>query len=172
MTPEEAKKRTDALYNEWQSNFEPLYLAAIELRRLMYIRIFQTSGGNLNTAGQKIPKPARRGGDYKTDYSPGYAPLKKRRPLPLELTGFLKSNFINESNNNPIIEQGLSAALALDDYEYKKAQGLQFGKEVNPRYTSFLGYGIIFQPTPEEEAEFLAYHEQLIVEYINKQLGA
>lgn len=168
MTPEEAKKQTDALYNQWLNSFEPLYLAAIELRRLMYTRIFERSGGNLNTAGQQIPLPARRGGNYETPYSPGYAVRKQRRPIPLELTGFLRRNFLTE----PILEQGLSAALMLNDREYLKAQGLQFGKEVNPRYDSFRGYGIIFKPTDEEEAEFLRYHEQLIVEAINKQLGA
>lgn len=168
MTPEEAKKRTDALYNQWLDNFEPLYLAAIELRRIMYKRIFETSGGNLNTAGEKIPLPARRGGNYETPYSPGYIIKKQRRPIPLELTGFLRRNFLNE----PILEQGLSAALMLNDLEYKKAQGLQFGKEVNPRYDSFRGYGIIFEPTEEEEKEFLRIHTELVIEQINKQLGA
>ena len=150
MTPEDVKKRTDALYNQWLDNFEPLYLAAIELRRLMFIRIFETSGGNLNTAGEKIPLPARRGGDYETPYSPGYIIKKQRRPIPLEFTGMFRRNFLTE----PILEQGLSAALMLNDLEYKKAQGLQFGKEVNPRYDSFRGYGIIFEPTEEEEKEF------------------
>lgn len=168
MTPEEAKKRTDALYNDWLSNFEPLYLAAIELRRIMYNRIFETSGGNLNTAGQKIPLPARRGGNYETPYSPGYTVRKQRRPIPLELTGFLRRNFLTE----PILEQGLSAALMLNDREYLKAQGLQFGKEVNPVYDSFRGYGIIFQPTEEEEIEFLRIHTEFVTDQINKQLGA
>jgi hypothetical protein len=168
MTPEDVKKRTDALYNQWLDNFEPLYLAAIELRRLMYNRIFETSGGNLNTAGEKIPLPARRGGNYSTPYSPAYTKIKQRRPIPLELTGFLRRNFSTE----PILEQGLAAALMLNDLEYAKAQGLQFGREVNPRYTFFRGYGIIFEPTEEEEKEFLRIHTQLITEQINKQLGA
>jgi hypothetical protein len=60
----------------------------------------------------------------------------------------------------------------LNDLEYAKAQGLQFGREVNPRYASFRGYGIIFIPTEEEEKEFLRIHEELIIEQINKQLGA
>jgi hypothetical protein len=168
MTPEEAKKRTDALYNDWLSNFEPLYLAAIELRRIMYNRIFERSGGNLNTAGQQIPLPARRGGNYETPYSPGYTVRKQRRPIPLEFTGFLRRNFLTE----PILEQGLSAALMLDDREYLKAQGLQFGKAVNPVYESFGGYGVIFIPTEEEEAEFLRIHTEFVTEQINKQLGA
>ena len=145
----------------------PLYLALEELRRLMRKRIFEKSGGNLNTAGQQIPLPARRGGDYDTPYSPGYAYKKKRRPIPLELTGFLKRNFSTE----PIIEQGFSGAIALNDEEFKKAQGLQFGREVNPKYTSFRGYGIIFQPTEDEEKQFLEQHTQLLINGINEYLG-
>lgn len=167
MSTDEFKQRTEALISEWNSDFQPLYLAVTELRRLMYKRIFEKSGGNLNTAGQQIPLPARKGGDYQTPYSPGYAKKKERRPIPLELTGFLRRNFLNE----PIIEQGLSAAIALNDEEFKKAQGLQFGKSVNPRYTSFGGYGIIFQPTEEEEKEFLEQHTQLIINGINEYLG-
>jgi hypothetical protein len=171
MTPDEFKQRTEALISEWSSEFIPLYLAITELRRLMYIRIFQKSGGNLNTAGQQIPLPARKGASYNTPYSPGYTKIKERRPIPLELTGYLRRNFINESNDNPIIEQGLSAAIALNDIEYKKAQGLQYCKSVNPRYSSFGGYGVIFQPTEEEEKEFLELHTQLIINGINEYLG-
>lgn len=168
MTPEEANKRLNAIYNGWLSDFTPLYEAVAELRRLMRIRIFDTTGKHQNTAGQIIPLPARRGGDYNTPYSPGYMPKKKIRKNPLELTGSLVRNFSNE----PVIEQGLSAAIALDDNEFKKAQSLQFGKAVNPKYVSFGGYGVIFQPTEEEEAEFLRYHTELIIAEINKQLGA
>jgi hypothetical protein len=168
MSPQEVDKRLKALYNGWLSDFDPLYEAVQELRRLMRIRIFDSTGKNQNTAGQTIPLPARRGGDYTTPYSPAYTPKKKIRKNPLELTGFLARNFSNE----PILEQGLTAALMLDDREYLKAQGLQFGKEVNPRYDSFRGYGIIFLPTEEEEKEFLRIHTQLVIEQINKQLGA
>lgn len=168
MTPDEFKQRSEALISEWSSDFVPLYLAVTELRRLMYKRIFEKSGGNLNTAGQQIPLPARKGGDYQTPYSPGYMKIKQRRSIPLELTGFLRRNFQTE----PIIEQGLSAAIALNDYEFKKAQSLQFGREVNPTvYKSFLGYGIIFQPTEEEEKKFLEQHTQLLINGINEYLG-
>jgi hypothetical protein len=168
MSPQEVDKRLKAIYNEWLSDFTPLYEALEELKRLMRIRIFEASGGYLNTAGEKIPLPARRGGDYTTPYSPGYTPKKKIRNNPLELTGFLRRNFSTE----PILEQGLTAALMLEEREYLKAQGLQFGKDVNPKYTSFRGYGIIFLPTEEEEQAFLRKHEELIIEQINKQLGA
>jgi hypothetical protein len=168
MSPQEVDNRLKALYNGWLSDFDPLYEAVQELRRLMRVRIFDSTGKNQNTAGQTIPLPARRGGDYTTPYSPEYTPKKKIRKNPLELTGFLARNFSNE----PILEQGLTAALMLDDREYLKAQGLQFGKAVNPVYVSFGGYGVIFIPTEEEEKEFLRIHTQLVIEQINKQLGA
>jgi hypothetical protein len=168
MSPQEVDKRLNALYDGWLSNFDPLYEALDELRRLMRIRIFDSTGKHQNTAGQTIPLPARRGGDYTTPYSPGYTPKKKIRKNPLELTGFLVRNFSNE----PILQQGLTAALMLEEREYLKAQGLQFGKAVNPVYVSFGGYGVIFIPTEEEEQEFLRLHTELIIAAINKQLGA
>ena len=78
MTPDEFKQRSEALISEWSSDFVPLYLAVTELRRLMYKRIFEKSGGNLNTAGQQIPLPARKGGDYQTDEIVGADIVRQR----------------------------------------------------------------------------------------------
>lgn len=167
MSTDEFKQRTEALISEWSSDFPPLYLAVTELRRLMFTRIFEKSGGNLNTAGQQIPLPARKGGDYQTPYSPGYMKIKERRRLPLELGGTLRRNFLTE----PLRGQGLECAIVLDDNEAAKARGLQFGKSVNPRYKSFGGYGFIFVPTEEEEKEFLEQHTQLLINGINEYLG-
>ena len=168
MSPQEVDKRLNALYDGWLSDFDPLYEAVEELRRLMRIRIFDSTGKHQNTAGQTIPLPARRGGDYTTPYSPGYTPKKKIRKNPLELTGFLARNFTEE----PQFNRGLESGIQLDENEYKKTLGLQFGKSVNPKYVSFGGYGIIFEPNEEEEKEFLRLHTELIIAAINKQLGA
>lgn len=167
MSTDEFKQRTEALIAEWSSDFQPLYLAVTELRRLMYKRIFEKSGGNLNTAGQQIPLPARKGGDYQTPYSPGYMKIKERRSIPLELTGYLRRNFLNE----PLQGKGLECAIVLDDKEAAKARGLQFGNSINPRYKTFGGYGFIFVPTEEEEKEFLEQHTQLLINGINEYLG-
>ncbi len=167
MSSDEFKLRTDALIAEWNSDFAPLYLAVTELRRLMYKRIFEKSGGNLNSAGQQIPIPARKSASYNTPYSPGYAKKKERRPIPLELTGYLRRNFLNE----PLQGKGLECAIVLDDKEAAKARGLQFGNSINPRYKTFGGYGFIFVPTEEEEKEFLEQHTQLLINGINEYLG-
>jgi hypothetical protein len=43
--------------------------------------------------------------------------------------------------------------------------------EVNPRYKSFRGYGIIFEPTKEEQEEMLEDHAQQIVEQITNAMN-
>jgi hypothetical protein len=166
-TPKQIQDNLDNLYAQWESQFTPLYSAVREMKRLMFKRIFEKSGGNKNTEGQKIPRPARRGGDYKGDYSPQYEKKKKKRPIPLELTGYLRSAFINVD----IETEGLSCGIVLPSNEFKKAQGLQFGLEVNPRYKSFRGYGIIFEPTKEEQEEMLQDHAEQIVEQITNALN-
>lgn len=166
-TPKEIQDNLDNLYAEWESQFTPLYSAVREMKRLMFKRIFEKSGGNKNTDGIKIPRPARRGGDYNSDYSPQYQAQKKKRPIPLELTGFLRSAFINVD----VATAGLSCGIILPSDEFKKAQGLQFGREVNPRYKSFRGYGVIFEPTKEEQEEMLQDHLDQIVEQITNALS-
>jgi len=166
MTVDEYSKRAEALYNDLVNDFKPLYDAINDLKDLMSDRIFVQSE---NTAGQKIPLPARKSpGASEGDYSAGYAKLKQRRPQPLELEGTLRNNFIDE----PPYKNGLEAGIQLDPKEYDKAQGLQYGKSVNPKYTQFSGYGVIFQPTEEEQAKFLEIHTIKLVKEIQKALGA
>jgi hypothetical protein len=165
-TPKQIQENIDNLYSQWEGQFTPLYSAVREMKRLMFIRIFEKRGGNKNTAGIKIPRPARRGGDYKGDYSPQYEAKKKKRPLPLELTGYLRNAFINID----VETAGLSCGIVLPPDEYAKAQGLQFGLDVNPRYKSFRGYGIIFQPTEQEQEEMLQDHAEQLVEQITNAL--
>jgi hypothetical protein len=165
MTVGEFEKRTEELYNDLINDFKPLYEAIIDLRLDMGERIFEKF---LNTAGQKIPLPARKSpGTSAGDYSPGYAKLKKTRPNPLELTSLLKNNFDGE----PPYTNGLEAGIQLDPREYEKAQGLQYGKSVNPKYTQFSGYGVIFRPNKEEEERFLEDHSFRLAAEIQKRLN-
>jgi hypothetical protein len=165
MTPAQIQKVLDDTYNDFTSDFKPLYEAVQDLKGQMFIRIFEQFE---NTDGQKIPLPARKSpGASEGAYSKGYAKLKQRRPNPLELTGFLRNNFLGE----PISENGLNAAIGFNAKEYEKAQGLQYGKSVNPRYTTFSGYGVIFQPTETEQAEFLELHAQLLAAEIQRRLS-
>ena len=176
-TPAQIQKNLDELYNGFTSEFTPLYTAVRELKRIMFKRIFGTgSSGGSNSEGAKLPtkpysttpiyvsprslsnapskfKIGKRGEPIESLYFPGgYAELKKgtSRKLPLELTGRLKGGFLNED----VLAEGLTAAIAIPESEAGKVDGLQ------------AKYGIIFQPTAEEQTEMLEDHAQLLVEQI------
>lgn len=176
-TPAEIQKNLDALYEGFLNDFGPLYDAVTDLKRIMFKRIFGTgSSGGSNTAGQKLPtkpysttpiyvssrslanapskyKVGKRGEPIESLYFPGgYAELKKgtSRKLPLELTGRLKGGF----QDTEILAQGLSSGILLPESESGKIAGLENR------------YGIIFEPTPEEQGKFLEEHAQLLVEQI------
>jgi hypothetical protein len=183
-TPAEIQKNLDALYEGWTSKFTALYGPVRELKRIMFKRIFGTgSSGGTNSAGDKLPsvpykttpiyvsprslanapsrfKVGKLGEPIKSLYFPeGYAQLKQEtsRKLPLELTGRLKGGFLSQE----VITEGLTAGIGLPDSEKEKAQGLQFGNGKR-----FKGYGPIFQPTPEEQAEMLEDHAAELVQQI------
>ncbi len=176
-TPAEIQKNLDALYEGWTSKFTALYGPVRELKRIMFKRIFGTgSSGGSNSDGQKLPtkpysttpiyvsprslrnapskfKVGKRGEPIESLYFPGgYAQLKQgtSAKLPLELTGRLKGGFLSED----VITEGLEAAIALPASEADKVEGLE------------AKYGIIFQPTAEEQAEMLEEHAQQLVEQI------
>jgi len=183
-TPAEIQKNLDALYSDWTNKFTALYGPVRELKRIMFKRIFGTgSSGGTNTAGDKLPsvpykttpiyvsprslanapsrfKVGKLGEPIKSLYFPdGYAQLKQEtsRKLPLELTGRLKGGFLSQE----VITEGLTAGIGLPDSEKEKAQGLQFGNGKR-----FKGYGPIFQPTAEEQAEMLEDHAAELVQQI------
>lgn len=176
-TPAQIQKNLDELYNDWTSKFTALYGPVRELKRIMFKRIFGTgSSGGSNSDGQKLPtkpysttpiyvsprslrnapskfKVGKRGEPIESLYFPGgYAQLKQgtSAKLPLELTGRLKGGFLSEE----VITEGLEAAIALPASEEGKVEGLE------------AKYGIIFQPTAEEQAEMLEEHAQQLVEQI------
>lgn len=176
-TPAQIQANLDALYSDLTSDFTPLHTAVSELKRIMFKRIFGTgSSGGANSEGQKLPtkpystteiyvsprslanapskfKVGKRDEPIKSLYFPGgYAQLKTgtSRKLPLELTGRLKGGFLNVD----VLAEGLSAAIAIPESEAGKVEGLE------------ARYGIIFQPTAEEQTEMLEDHAQLLVEQI------
>ena len=176
-TPAQIQANLDALYSDFTSEFTPLYTAVREMKRIMFKRIFGTgSSGGSNSEGQKLPtkpysttpiyvsprslanapskfKVGKRDEPIESLYFPGgYAQLKTgtSRKLPLELTGRLKGGFLNED----VLAEGLSAGILIPESEAKKVEGLE------------ARYGIIFQPTAEEQAEMLEDHAQLLVEQI------
>ena len=162
-TPKEISGRIDALFSEWSGGFTPLSEAVKDMRREMYIRIFGIdTGRGKNQAGNFLPT---------VPYSPAYAKIKAAngRP-PLELTGFLKRSFANDVGS--VFNQGFGSAIYIQADEAGKAEGLQFGvNSGNPKYKTFKGYGIIFQPTKEEQTAMLQLHADLLVEQISNQIS-
>ena len=162
-TPKEISDRINALFSEWNGGFTPLFFAVQDMRREMYIRIFGIdTGRGRNQAGNFLPT---------VPYSAAYAKIKQEngRP-PLELTGFLKRSF--GTDESAVFNQGFGSAIYIQADEAGKAAGLQFGvNSGNPKYKTFKGYGIIFQPTAEEQARMLQLHADLLVEQIANQIS-
>jgi hypothetical protein len=162
-TPKEISGRIDALFSEWSGGFTPLSEAVKNMRREMYIRIFGIgTGGGKNQAGDTLPT---------VPYSAAYAKIKKAngRP-PLELTGFLKRSFGTDEGS--VFIEGFGSAVYVQADEIGKATGLELGvRSGNPKYKTFKGYGIIFQPTAEEQAAMLQLHADLLVEQISNQIS-
>ena len=149
-TPKEISDRIDGLFSEWSGGFTPLFMAVLDMRREMYIRIFgKGKGGGTNQSGTTLPT---------VPYSPAYAKIKAKngRP-PLELTGFLKRSFATDQSS--VNNQGFNSFIYIQGDESVKAQSLE------------KLYGIIFQPTKEEQDAMLQLHADLLVEEISNQIS-
>jgi len=156
-TPKEINERIDALFSEWSGGFTPLFFAVLDMRREMYIRIFGIdTGRGRNQAGNFLPT---------VPYSKAYAKIKAAngRP-PLELTGFLKRSFATDQSS--VNNQGFTSFIYTVADEADKVQFLQFGNG-----KKFKGYGVIFQPTKEEQDAMLQLHADLLVEEISNQIS-
>ena len=156
-TPKEISGRIDALFADWSGGFTPLFFAVLDMRREMYIRIFGIdTGRGRNQAGNFLPT---------VPYSPAYAKIKAAngRP-PLELTGFLKRSFATDQSS--VNNQGFTSFIYTVADEADKVQFLQFGNG-----KKFKGYGVIFQPTKEEQDAMLQLHADLLVEEISNQIS-
>ena len=156
-TPKEISGRIDALFSEWSGGFTPLFFAVLDMRREMYIRIFGIdTGRGRNQAGNFLPT---------VPYSKAYAKIKAAngRP-PLELTGFLKRSFATDQSS--VNNQGFTSFIYTVADEADKVQFLQFGNG-----KKFKGYGVIFQPTKEEQDAMLQLHAELLVEEISNQIS-
>jgi hypothetical protein len=149
-TPKEISSRIDALFSEWSGGFTPLFTAVLDMRREMYIRIFGIdTGRGRNQAGNFLPT---------VKYTEAYAKIKAKngRP-PLELTGFLKRSFATDQSS--VSNQGFTSFIYIQGDESVKAQSLE------------KLYGIIFQPTKEEQDAMLQLHADLLVEEISNQIS-
>jgi hypothetical protein len=183
ITVDQLDKNLNDMLAGWFTNFEPLYIAVFNLKtNVMQERIFGkgTSGGS-NTDGTKLPtepystkpiyvsptslrnapsqfKKGKRGTAIKSLYFPfGYAQIKTQTSavLPLQLTGALNRSWIS----TPVSEDGLTATIEIGTEQIGKVDGLESK------------YGIIFQPSDEEQQDMLILHTELIIEQINKQFN-
>jgi hypothetical protein len=149
-TPKEVSDRINSLFAEWSGGFTPLFFAVLDMRREMFIRIFGTgTNGGSNTAGAKLPT---------RPYTPAYALIKQKngRP-PLELTGFLKRSFATDQSS--VFNQGFGSAIYIQADEAGKVEGLQ------------KLYGLIFQPTTDEQNSMLQLHAELLADQIANQIS-
>lgn len=189
-TPEQIKQRTDALYEDYLSDFKPLYLAVIEMKRLMFKRIFGvgTTGGT-NSEGQKLPskpygtKPIYVSGKSVNAVTPKFQfgkppegktkgkPIKSmyfpdgyaqlKKETPAKLPLELTGRLKGGFFEQEVLTEGLTAGVGFPASESEKVKGLQ------------ARYGIIFEPTGFEQDAMLEEHAELlaqsIINALNKQ---
>lgn len=175
----ELNANIDALYNEWTTNFKPLYDSVTYIKGVMGKRIFGTGKqGGSNVAGSKLPSVAYsteplyisasslrnapskfKVGVYGTPikslyFSGGYAQLKKETSavLPLELTGYLKQAY----RKFPPLNNGLDSSILIEDGEKKKIMGLE------------KSYGKIFYPNADEQQMMADRLGELMAKEIQK----
>lgn len=190
-TVKETNLKIDAIYNGWVKDFRPLFRAGENLKRVMFKRIFGTgANGGKNTEMKDLPTTAysttpiyvdpkslrnapasfkfgkatidskgkkKKGKPIKSLYfAGGYAELKSKTSakLPLQLTGKLAGGF----QKSDVVKDGLKIKVVLPDSEIDKSEGLEDK------------YGVIFQPSEEEQLKFLQKHGEFIVEQINEML--
>ena len=187
-TPAQIQKNLDALYEDFNSNFTALYLPMVELKRLMFKRIFGvgTSGGT-NSEGQKLPtkpysttpiyvsprsvnsvtskfkfgKPPEgesKGKPIKSMYFPN-GYAQLKKETPAKLPLELTGRLKDAFFDLELLEQGLQATFDLPDSESGKVAGLE------------ARYGIIFTPTGFEQDEFLEEHVLILAQQITNAMN-
>jgi len=189
ITIDQLDKNLNDMLEGWLTKFEPLYISVYQERIDMQERIFgKGNKGGSNRNGDKLPttaysstpiyvnprdlrnapsqfKKGKRGTPINSLYFPGgYAQIKTQTSatIPLQLTGNLLGSWLS----TPIGEDGLSCSIEIGSEQKDKIKGLEFGNG-----DKFKGYGVIFQPSKEEEQAMLELQAELIVEQINKQFN-
>jgi hypothetical protein len=196
-TIKEMNLRMDALNKEWNTNFKPLYRAGINLKRVMFKRIFGTgSKGGYNSEMQSLPTyPYSTNPIYVDPKSLRNAPAsfkfgkptidskgKKKKGKPIKSLYFQGGYAELKTKTSAKLPLQLTGKLAGG---FQKSEMLEDGLtiditlpdsevlkaeglEYGNRYSK--GYGTIFQPTDMEQEEFLLLHGKYIVNAINEML--
>lgn len=183
ITVDQLDKNLTTMLEGWFTKFEPLYTAVYNLKvNVMQERIFgKGTQGGTNTDGSKLPtkpysttpiyvspkdlrnapgqfKKGKQGKAINSLFFPGgYAQIKTQTSavLPLQLTGNLLGSWVS----TPTSDDGLTASIEIGTEQLGKVEGLE------------TKYGIIFQPSDEEQQDMLLLHAELIIEQINKQFN-
>lgn len=190
-TIKEMNLRMDALNKEWNTNFKPLYRAGINLKRVMFKRIFGkgTSGG-YNTAMESLPTkdysiepiyvdpkslrnaPASFKFGKPTTDSKGKT--KKGKPIKsLYFAGGYAELKTKTSAKLPLQLTGKLAGGFLQSEVIKDGLSVEVTlpeSELGKSKGLEKKYGTIFQPTDMEQEEFLLLHGQYVVDVINEYL--
>ena len=196
-TIKEMNARMDALNKEWLTNFKPLYRAGMNLKRVMFKRIFgKGRSGGYNTAMDSLPTdPYSTTPIYVDPNSLRNAPAsfkfgkpttdskgktKKGKPIKsLYFAGGYAELKTKTSATLPLQLTGKLAGGFLQSEVLKEGLKVsvtlpdsEVDKADGLQYgnRNFKGYGTIFQPTDIEEEEFLLLHGQYVVDVINELL--
>jgi hypothetical protein len=196
-TIKEMNARMDALNKEWNSNFKPLYRAGMNLKRVMFKRIFgKGNSGGYNTAMKSLPTfPYSTTPIYVDPNSLRNAPAsfkfgkptidskgKKKKGKPIKSLYFPLGYAQLKTKTSAKLPLQLTGKLAGGFLQSEVIKdGLSVGvtlpdseldKAEGLEYgnRNFKGYGTIFQPTDMEEEEFLLLHGQYVVDAINEML--
>ena len=196
-TIKEMNARMDALNKEWNNNFKPLYRAGMNLKRVMFKRIFgKGNSGGYNTAMQELPTfPYSTTPIYVDPNSLRNAPAsfkfgkptidskgKKKKGKPIKSLYFPLGYAQLKTKTSAKLPLQLTGKLAggfLQSEVIKDGLSVEvtlpdseFDKAEGLQYgnRNFKGYGTIFQPTDMEEIEFLELHGQYLADAINELL--
>jgi hypothetical protein len=196
-TIKEINAKMDALNKEWNTNFKPLYRAGMNLKRVMFKRIFgKGNSGGYNSEMQKLPTfPYSTEPIYVDPNSLRNAPAsfkfgkatidskgKKKKGKPIKSLYFPLGYAQLKTKTSAKLPLQLTGKLAGG---FLQSEVLKDGLSVSVRLPdseadkaeglelgnrNFKGYGIIFQPTDMEQEEFLELHGQYVVDVINEYL--
>ena len=190
-TIKEMNARMDALNKEWNSNFKPLYRAGMNLKRVMFKRIFgKGNSGGYNTAMKSLPTfPYSTTPIYVDPNSLRNAPAsfkfgkatidskgKKKKGKPIKSLYFPLGYAQLKTKTSAKLPLQLTGKLAGGFLQSEVIKdGLSVGvtlpdSELDKAEGLEKKYGVIFQPTDMEEEEFLLLHGQYLVEAINESL--
>jgi len=196
-TIKETNAKLDALYSDWLKEFKPLYRAGMNLKRVMFKRIFgKGKSGGYNSNMDSLPTdPYSTKPIYVDPNSLRNAPAsfkfgkgttdskgKTKKGKPIKSLYFPEGYAQLKTKTSATLPLQLTGKLAggfLQSEVVKDGLSVEVtlpdSEELKAEglqygHGTFRGYGTIFQPTDIEQDEFLELHGQYVVDAINEML--